>query len=110
MNTWTFSSVGRTQQIPAGSWAIYRVTFTPWKAIAKQGGTVQLQQVSGAGEVWLDGKCVLTKTNPVAADIRFDLPAKTGQRTLVLLLQSGSDGRIGLGGSAEISVLSTQAK
>jgi beta-galactosidase len=104
MNTWTMPSVGRTQQIPASSWALYRATFTPWKAIARQGGSVRLRKVSGTGEVWLDGKCVHTKTDPAPGDLRFDLPSGNGLRTLVLLLQAGSDGKIGLGGSAGISV------
>lgn len=104
MNTWTMPSVGRTQRVRAHDWALYRAVFTPWKGIAKQGGIVQLRQVSGMGEVWLDGKCVHTKTDPAPGDLRFDLPPGNGSRSLVLLLQAGSDGKIGFGGSAGISL------
>jgi len=104
MNTWASPSVGHTQEVPTHSWALYRAILTPWKAISKHGGTVQLRRVSGTGEIWLDGKCVHTKNDPAPGDLRFALPPGNGPRTLVLLLQAGSDSKIGLGGSAGISV------
>ena len=57
MNTWASAQPGR--RLPTfngGSFAIYRAQFTPRIGIQKSGGQLNLRDVTGKAQVWLDGK------------------------------------------------------
>ena len=102
MNTWAAVTAGNLQKIPAGQWALYRAHFTPWRAIATQGGELSLASLSGRAEIWLDGVKVAEKTNPAPGPVVIAFPPKEGRRVLTLVVQSADD-QAGLADAVQIT-------
>ena len=95
MNTWEAVTAGELQSIPDGSWAVYRVEFTPFESVVKSGGSIDFKQIDGLAEVWLDGKLVAEKKDPKANGLRVPLPAGAGKHALAVLIQSVQKGKAG---------------
>jgi beta-galactosidase len=101
MNSWAFTPAGNLQQLAKGSFLIYRAQFTPYAGLQKKGGTLHLQDVTGAVTVWLDGKQVAQKTTAGKDDLYIPFAAGSGTRTLNLLFR-GNGGQAGIGSKATI--------
>ncbi|MDX6765203.1 MAG: beta-galactosidase GalA [Candidatus Methylacidiphilales bacterium] len=104
MNSWSRVTPGNAQKLPEGQWALYRSSFTPWKALQGRGGRALLRKVSGRAEVFLDGQRVAQKDQPAADDLSFAVPPSSQRRTLTVLLQAGSEGRTGLLGPTTLQL------
>lgn len=103
MNTWMNITPGNLQKGAAGQWVLYRASFTPWKALAAQGGRITLTRIVGRAEAWLDGVKIAEKTDPAPGPLALDLPPKAGNRVLTLLVQPADDGRSGLASGVYIT-------
>ena len=99
MNSWASIRPGTCQTAAAGQWVLYRSTFTPWRSLQLEGGTILLRQIAGAGSVWLDGVKVAELRGGADQDLSVEVPPGTEPRTLTLLLQTGESKRVGLGAS-----------
>jgi len=102
MNTWMTVSVGNLQKTPAGQWALYRASFTPWQAVTQRGGKLLFEKIHGRAEFWLDGQKVAEKYTAAAGPYELDLPAKPGPRQLTVLLVAGQSNQTGFSGSVAI--------
>jgi beta-galactosidase len=90
---------------PAGNagWRSYRTRFTPWRKVAAEGGTLHFGEITGAAEVWLDGKLVARKAGAAPGDLTAAIPAGNGARTLVVLIQAADGSSSGLTGRVYVS-------
>ncbi len=109
MNSWFQVKPGQVQKIAAGRWTLWRIEFTPWKKLQREGGRVILSQAAGRAEVYLDGIKVAEKPDPAAGDMVFELPASVKHRTLVVLFQAQGQGA-GLAGGAQVVEKSVMEK
>jgi beta-galactosidase len=102
MNTWTRITPGSAQKLNPGESALYRVLFTPWTKIQKNGGMISLAKIAGRAHLWLNGECVAQKDNDACGDLIVPLPPSSEKQNLTLILQAGEKGQTGLLGSATI--------
>jgi beta-galactosidase len=99
MNSWANVQPGSTQKFEGGTWETYQITFTPVASVQKAGGTIVFRQISGAAEVWCDGKMLAQKTDLQPGELSVPLPAEPDQkRTLSVLIDSGGAPKAGLSG------------
>lgn len=103
MNSWAAVAPGTLQRAGAGEWILYRASFTPWRAIATDGGRIDFGSLTGIGEIWLDGRKIAAKTEAASAPLSVALPPGAGRRVVTLLLRSAPDGPIGLAGAVTIT-------
>ncbi|WP_395397348.1 beta-galactosidase GalA [Novosphingobium sp. BL-8A] len=106
-NSWDFVRSGVAAPVGGGGWRSYRTRFTPWKKIAAQGGTLHFAQITGAAEVWLDGKLVARKTDAAAAPLTAAIPPEAGTngapRTLAVLVEAKDGAPSGLTGRVYVT-------
>ena len=99
MNSWSPVTAGSTQKFEGGSWATFRLTFTPVANVQKSGGEIQFKEITGAAEVWVDGKLLAEKTATARGALKVALPAGQGARTVSVLVNSGGAAKAGLSGA-----------
>ncbi len=102
MNSWSNIQPGGTDKFEGGTWAAYRISFSPLSAVQDKGGTLLFRQITGVAEVYDDGQLVGQKTTPEPAPLSVPLPAKKGSRTLTVLIDSKGADRAGLSGSVVV--------
>lgn len=102
-NSWDFVRSGVAAPAGSGGWRSYRTRFTPWRKVAGEGGTLHFAQITGAAEVWLDGKLVARKTDAAPAALSAPLSAGAGARTLVVLIEAAQGAASGLTGRVYVS-------
>ncbi|HZL49768.1 MAG TPA: DUF4982 domain-containing protein [Terracidiphilus sp.] len=89
MNSWASVRPGPyLSPLRRGRFVVYRATFTPREATQQQGGQVILRDVVGKAEVYLDGKLVVTRTEPEKQAITIPLAPINGQRTISVLIEA----------------------
>ena len=98
MNSWSNVQPGTTQNFDSGPWATFRTTFSPKAAVQKNGGKIHFKEITGAAEVWLDGRMLAEKKSAAAAEFKVSLPAGTSH-TLSVLVDSGGAPKAGLSGA-----------
>ncbi|MES2336889.1 MAG: beta-galactosidase GalA [Pseudomonadota bacterium] len=103
-NSWAFVRSGTpTPPEATATWRVYRARVTPRRRVAAQGGTIRFAAIAGRAELWIDGNRVGQKLQAETGPIDARLPAATGARTIVLLVEapagapSGILGRVGIG-------------
>lgn len=101
-NSWQPTRPGQLQTFTDGSFAIYRTSFTPYKAQQNKGGKITLKAVKGKAEVWLDKRLLAKKTTDDSEDVMVDLPAGGGRREINVLVETSRGKQAGLGGSVTI--------
>ncbi|HEX8322974.1 MAG TPA: beta-galactosidase GalA [Tepidisphaeraceae bacterium] len=106
-NTWSPVSANRTQTFEAGGYVIYRATFTPRAAVRKSGGRLTLPGLTGAAEVWIDGRKVGERAAADRGELVCDVPAGDGERTLSVLIRAEPRARVGLGGNVTVEPAAT---
>jgi len=106
MNSWTSIRPGTWQTTSAGQWVLYRATFTPWRSLQLQGGSLRLRRIAGHGSVWLDGIKVAELREGASDDVLIKVPPSAEARTLTLLLQAGESKQVGLGAAVVLESLS----
>ncbi|MBD8737562.1 beta-galactosidase GalA [Sphingomonas sp. CFBP 13706] len=90
MNSWAWLKPGSTETGgPAARYILFRVAFTPRRAVAAKGGQVVFAAVAGAAQIWLDGRLLVTKTDPATARVIVPLPAGLREHVLQLLFDTG---------------------
>ncbi|MFD1789791.1 beta-galactosidase GalA [Sphingomonas floccifaciens] len=102
-NLWAFVRAGTpTPAEPTDGWRIYRARITPRRRIAAAGGTIRFAAVAGRAELWVDGVKLADKPTASTGPIAARIPAGTGARTVLLLVEaaagveSGLVGRVGV--------------
>jgi len=100
MNSWVWVGPGDLQSSQNGRWSLLRATFTPRRAVRDHGGTLVLTSVTGAAEVWLDGKKVGGKTGAAPGRIEVPIPPGEGPHKVSVSLDSPSGATSGLSGIA----------
>jgi beta-galactosidase len=104
MNSWANAQPGR--RLPTfneGRFAIYRAVFTPRIGIQKSGGLLNLRDVTGKAQVWIDGKLAGEKASADRNSFTVPFPPGDGERTLNVLIEiAAPGGQAGLGGTVTI--------
>ena len=103
MNTWTNVQPGGTQKFDGGVWAAYRIAFTPFAGVQKNGGEIWFKEITGAAEVWVDGQMLAEKKDPAPAELKVKLPPATTARTVTVLINSGGKAKAGLSGQVVVT-------
>ena len=101
-NSWQPTRPGQLQTFTEGSFAIYRTSFTPYKAQQNKGGKIILKAVKGKAEVWLNKKLLARKSTDDSEDLTVDLPAGEGKRDISVLIETSRGKQAGLGGLVTI--------
>jgi len=101
MNSWGNVRIGwRLPTFNGGRFAIYRAQFTPRINVQKSGGQLNLRDVTGKAQVWIDGKLAGEKTDAGRNNITVPLPVGDGERTVNVLIEASALGsQAGLGGT-----------
>ena len=97
MNSWTITKPGVLHPLSEKQYCLFRTLFTPTAAVQQSGTVITFHEVVGTAEVWLDGVMVISKAEVGIANISFQLPPKSGGRTLTLLVK-GTNGKVGMAG------------
>lgn len=103
MNSWSPVTAGSLQKFDGGSWAIFRSHFTPVAGVQKNGGEIQFREITGAAEVWVDGKLLAEKKSPASSALLVKLPPGHGLRTISVLVNSGGAAKAGLSGNVIVT-------
>ncbi len=97
MNSWGWNEPLR-QEPEALHWRTYRVSFAV-KADRNDGrGRIEMHEIAGKAEAWLDGVKLGEKTTPAPGPLTLPLPQGPGWRTLTVLVESEPDRPSGLTG------------
>jgi len=106
MNSW--ANVQPGHGLPAfneGRFVIYRARFTPRKGVQKSGGKLELREVTGQAEVWIDEKLAAVKVVVNKQNITVPFPPGDGPRTVSVLIGAPATGaQAGLGGTVTLEV------
>ncbi len=102
MNSWAPVKPGSLQNFDESQFAMYRAKFTPYMAQQKQGGVLQINQVAGKAEVWIDNKLVFTKASFEPAAIQLSLEPSDKEREITILIERAAGKLAGLGGVVKI--------
>nr|WP_086489879.1 beta-galactosidase GalA [Novosphingobium panipatense] len=102
-NSWDFVRSGIAAPAGNAGWRSYRTRFTPWKKVAAAGGALHFAEITGAAEVWLDGKLAARKTDAAVGALTATIPPGSGVRTLVVLVQAAEGKPSGLTGRVYVS-------
>ncbi len=98
MNSWESVQIGRAISFKNGTWAVYRIVFTPKVSVQESGGQIVFSNILGKAEIWLDGKLVGKKEKVERSAFNVPLPGGAGERTINVLIEVQDEGRGGLGG------------
>jgi beta-galactosidase len=90
-NTWNHVTPGTIQTFKGGTTALYRTSFKPFSAQATHGGSIHFSGITGAAEVWLDGKQVATKPAGTGALVA-PLPAGAVNHVLTVVISVAAIG------------------
>jgi beta-galactosidase len=101
-NSWAFVRSGTPVQAAAeGRWRLYRASVTPWRRIGAEGGTIRFASIAGKAELWVDGRRLASKAGAETGPLEAALPAGSGARQIVLVVEAAAEGVSGiLGGVA----------
>ncbi len=87
-NSWAFARAGNgAKPDPAGNWRAWRTMVTPWKRIAAEGGMLRFREITGRAELYADGRRLATKDSSTAGPLEARLPAGSGVRTILLVVE-----------------------
>jgi len=104
MNTW--ASVQPDRRLPTfndGRFAIYRAQFTPRAILQQTGGQLNLGDLTGKAQVWIDGRLAGEKTEAERKTFTVPFPPGAGECTVSVLIEATAAGeRAGLGGTVTI--------
>jgi len=90
-NSWAFVRSGTaTPAEPQAGWQVYRARVTPLRAIAAAGGRIVFAGIAGRAELWIDGRRLASKTDAATAPMTAALPAGTGERAVVLIIETAA--------------------
>ena len=93
MNSWGWTKPGSAQvPPPGGRYTLFRVAFTPRRAVQRAGGQVVFGRLAGRAEIWLDDRRVATKSDPAVGRVVIPLPPGDAQHTLTLLFDAPEGG------------------
>lgn len=103
-NSWAFQRGSLAVPAdPAGRWRLYRGTVTPWRRTAAEGGMLHFAEVTGRAELWIDGRKVAAKDAAAPAPFEGPLPAGTGERRVVLLVEAAPGAASGITGGVTLT-------
>ena len=104
MNTWASVQPGRRLPIfDAGSFAIYRAQFTPRAGLQKSGGQINLRDVTGKAQVWIDAKLAGEKSDAGKKSFIVPFLPGDGERTVNVRIEASAPSTpAGLGGTVTI--------
>ena len=103
MNSWSPVTAGSPQKFEGGNWATFRVMFTPVASVQTSGGEIQFKEITGAAEVWMDGKLLAEKSATARGALKVALPPGPGARIVSVLVNSGGAVRAGLSGNVIVT-------
>ncbi len=93
----------RLPTFSGGSFAVYRAQFTPRTGIQKSGGQLNLRDVTGKTQVWIDGKLAGEKADATRNSFSVPFPPGVSERTINVLIETSAPGaQAGLGGTVTI--------
>ena len=103
-NSWAFVRNGTaTAPEPQAGWQVYRARVTPPKAVAAKGGRIVFAAVAGRADLWVDGVRLASKADAASGPLSAVLPPASGERTIVLIVQTTANAPSGIGGSVTIT-------
>ncbi len=100
--TWPTIKPGQLQDFSDGSFAIYRVQFTPLATVCKEGGQLVFNDLVGKAHVWIDGKLAGEKNDPVRKDMLVRLAPGDDKRDVAVLVEAATGSQAGLGGPVTV--------
>ena len=98
MNTWAGILPGDLQTFGGLKWSIYRLRFQPFSSVQSKGGRLVFRAIAGKAEIWLDGQLAAQKASFESTPVTVALPARAGERTLSVLIESAAGAPAGLAG------------
>ncbi len=100
MNSWDNVHPGSgLTTLRDGRFVLYRAQFTPRAATQKSGGRLELRDVVGKAQVWVDGKLAGEKADAAKQDMTVAFPGGDGERVVSVLIEAEAAGtEAGLGG------------
>jgi beta-galactosidase len=101
-NSWEPTKTGQLQNLNNGGFIIYRALVIPFEEQQKAGGVLQLKNVIGKAEVYLDKKLVITKSIAEKGDIKVKVNPSKGDRIISVLIEGQKGQTAGLGGVVSI--------
>jgi len=104
MNSWGWTKPGSAQTpSPAGRYCLFRVAFTPRKAVARAGGRIVFGRLAGRAEVWLDDRLVATKTDLGVGMVVINLAPGDTEHVLAVLFDAPEGGApFGIAGAVKV--------
>jgi beta-galactosidase len=101
MNSWQWFRPGvLNRPLDKDGYSLVAARYTPYAKVQKDGGKVEFLGVTGACEVYENGKLIGTKTDAAPGPLMLDIPAYSGERRLSVLFKVkageayGFDGQI----------------
>jgi beta-galactosidase len=98
MNSWVWIGPGELQPNGNGRWNLFRAKFTPRKSVRQRGGRLVFASISGAAEVWVDGKQIASKPDAAPGRLAVPLSPGEGERSVSVLIDNAAGTQGGLGG------------
>jgi beta-galactosidase len=89
MNSWSgFRAGQRFARSEHPGWDLCGIDLQPFARVQREGGELEFLDITGACEIYLDGRLVGTKTDPAPAPWRVRLPARPGKRRLSVIFRA----------------------
>ena len=99
MNSWSPVTAGSLQKFEGGNWSVFRLAFNPVASVRTHGGVIWFKEITGAAEVWIDGKLLAEKKETAHGELKVPLAAAPGAHTISVLIDSSGAPKAGLSGS-----------
>ncbi|ESQ93810.1 hypothetical protein ABENE_03765 [Asticcacaulis benevestitus DSM 16100 = ATCC BAA-896] len=88
MNSWQWFRPGTLNRpLDQDGYSLVAVRYAPFAKVQKAGGKVEFLGITGACEVYENGKLIGTKTDAAPGALTLDLPALSGERRLSVLFK-----------------------
>jgi beta-galactosidase len=103
MNSWLWINPGDLQPAQGnGRWIAMIARVVPHRSVAARGGRIVLTNVTGRGELWVDGRRAAAKDSYAPGPLEGTLPPGDGQRRITVLIEADQGKLAGLSGAVVI--------
>jgi beta-galactosidase len=110
MNSWGWVTPGSAAKpAPRAGWILYAADVQPFARVQKEGGQLELAEVTGPCEVFIDGRRVGAKTDAAPGPLRLAFPAGLAACRISILCPLVAGQPQGLSGAVRIRTLAHHA-
>ena len=98
MNSWAWFRPGELfGAAKADGYSLVAANYTPFASVQSDGGKVTFASITGACEVYLDGRAIGRKDDPAPGPLTVTIPPFAGSRRLSVLFKVTAGARFGFG-------------